>query len=129
MSGFHHLSDAAILAELGSRVAQTRLAFNLTQADLADEAGLSKRTVLRIEAGESTQVTNLIRVLRVLRLLDAFGAAVPRPTASPIEKLRTQARAHARKRASNRTRKPGTSVPLATEWTWKPDTNAARGDA
>ena len=45
-------SDQAILQELGARIANTRLERNLTQADLAKEAGVSKRTVERLESGE-----------------------------------------------------------------------------
>ena len=58
-------TDEAILQELGQRVARSRLNRNLTQARLADEAGVSKRTVERIEAGYSTQLSNLIRVFRL----------------------------------------------------------------
>lgn len=54
-------TDAAVLAELGDRLSRRRLQRNLTQAQLAREAGVSKRTVIRLERGESSQVTNLIR--------------------------------------------------------------------
>ncbi len=36
------LTDETILAELGSRLVQRRLEFELTQADLAEEAGVLK---------------------------------------------------------------------------------------
>src|SRR3989304_2190643 len=45
------LTDEAILREVGSRLAGARLARNLTQAALAEEAGVSKRTVERLAAG------------------------------------------------------------------------------
>ena len=63
------LNDAAILKEIGERIAQRRLDLQLSQADLAEEAGLSKRTVERMEAGESTQLSSMIRVLRALNLI------------------------------------------------------------
>ncbi len=44
-------SDEAVLREIGARMARRRLDFQLTQADLAEQAGVSKRTVERIEAG------------------------------------------------------------------------------
>mgnify|MGYP000461714881 CR=1 FL=1 len=44
----------------------------LTQADLAHEAGVSKRTVERIEAGASAQMASLIRIFRVLDLMPAL---------------------------------------------------------
>ena len=104
-------SDVAVLAELGRRLAGRRLELNLTQAALAREAGVSKRTLVRLEGGESTQLTNLIRVLRSLGLLDNLDAFVPPPTPSPLEQLRLQGRP--RQRASRRT-----SAKPAQEWTW-----------
>ena len=61
--------DPAALAELGRRLARQRLDRNLSQDDLAREAGVSKRTLHRMEHGHSAQMTNWIRVLRALGLL------------------------------------------------------------
>ena len=44
-------TDEVILGELGGRLAKIRLDRNLTQAQLATQAGVSKRTVERLEAG------------------------------------------------------------------------------
>lgn len=117
MTQYEHMTDSAILSELGQRLARLRLERNLTQAALAKEAGVSKRTLIRLEAGESTQLTNLVRMLRALKLLKNLDALVPPPAPSPIEQLRTKGRE--RKRASpraeeNRSSKPG-------EWTWGDD--------
>ncbi|MEQ1641960.1 MAG: helix-turn-helix transcriptional regulator, partial [Pyrinomonadaceae bacterium] len=57
-------TDQALLKEIGERIAGVRLNKNFTQADLAEQAGVSKRTVERLEAGESVQITSLIRLLR-----------------------------------------------------------------
>ena len=46
------LSDEAILQALGERLAGARLARNLTQAALAEQAGVAKRTVERLEAND-----------------------------------------------------------------------------
>ena len=51
------LADASVLTELGDRLARLRLQPTLTQAQLAREAGVSKRTLIRLEHGESTQLT------------------------------------------------------------------------
>src|SRR5437762_2530449 len=82
------LTDDAVLAELGNRLARTRLERNLTQHQLADEAGVGRRAIQRIEAGQSVHATNLIRVLRALDLLDALERLVPEPVASPVERLK-----------------------------------------
>ena len=85
-------TDQQVLAELGDRLARHRLNRNLTQDQLAREAGVSKRTIVRLENGQSSQVTNLIRVLRALGLLGNLDALVPAPSASPIEALKAKAR-------------------------------------
>ena len=71
--------DALILRELGERLARVRLERNLTQAALAEQAGVSKRTVERMEAGGPTQLVNLVRVCRALNLLDRFETLIPEP--------------------------------------------------
>ena len=106
------MTDLAVLARLGDRLARHRLGRNLTQAQLATEAGVSKRTLARIEGGESTQLTNLVRVIRALGLLGNLDAFVPPPTPSPIEQLRS--RRTPRKRASPRR----DTLEPSDEWTW-----------
>ncbi len=106
------MTDPAVLAEIGQRLARHRLQRNLTQAELAKEAGVSKRTLIRLEGGESTQLTNLIRVLRALDLLGNLDAFIPPPVPSPIQQLRMEGKR--RKRAS---RKPDASG-ADKEWTW-----------
>ncbi|GJM23212.1 MAG: transcriptional regulator [Planctomycetota bacterium] len=101
-----------MLAALGERLARRRLELNCTQAQLAKEAGVSLRTLGRIEAGESTQLTNLIRVLRALGLLEHFDSLLPPPTPSPLEQLRNQGKR--RRRASPRSDAPTGEA----EWTW-----------
>jgi transcriptional regulator with XRE-family HTH domain len=106
------MTDPAVLAEIGQRLARHRLNRNLTQAELAKEAGVSKRTLVRLEGGESTQLTNLIRVLRALGLLANLDAFIPPPVPSPIQQLRTEGKR--RKRASRKHGKPA----VDDEWTW-----------
>ena len=108
----HLLTDEALLAELGERLAQIRLNRNVTQADLAEEAGVSKRTVERVEAGASTQLSNLVRVIRALGLLENFELLVPAPTPSPLQQLKLQSRERVRASA-----KPETSTDSGA-WEW-----------
>lgn len=109
------LTDDAVLTELGERLARQRLARNLTQAQLAEAAGVSKRTVERIEAGESAQLANFARILRALDLLDGLDALVPPPLPSPLAQLKLQGRQ--RRRASG-VREPESP---AREWSWDDD--------
>jgi transcriptional regulator with XRE-family HTH domain len=108
------LSDKAILGEIGSRLAAARLAQNLTQAALANEAGISKRTVERLESGEvGARLSGLVRVCRALDMVDRLEALVPSPTVSPVEQLKLAG--HRRKRASGR-RTPTTAT--KKKWKW-----------
>ncbi len=55
------LTDSAILAEIGRRLERRRINANLTQAQLADEAGIAKRTLERLESGASAEFVTLVR--------------------------------------------------------------------
>lgn len=107
------LTDESILKELGGRLTSARLGRNLTQAALAEQAGVSKRTVERLESGQvATQLSGFLRVCRTLGLLERFETLIPVAVASPMEQLQQQGRK--RQRASGRkavTGKPG-------KWTW-----------
>ncbi len=63
------MTDEAVLAETGKRIARYRIDQQMTQAALAEQAGVSKRTVERVEAGASVQFSTVIRILRILHLL------------------------------------------------------------
>jgi transcriptional regulator with XRE-family HTH domain len=108
-----HFTDDAILRELGSRLAAARLARNLTQAALAEEAGVSKRTVERLESGEvATRLSGLVRVCRALGLVDRLDALVPPVAPGPVEQLRLAGRR--RRRATGRRQR----VVRRRTWTW-----------
>src|SRR5688500_1030938 len=116
------LSDTVVLQELGSRLAQYRLNQNLTQQALAREAGISLRTLNRIECGEPSQTSNVLRVLRVLGLLDTLAALVPEAPASPMQQLKLKGKV--RQRASSTSPARG-----ADTWTWNtPEAEAALND-
>ena len=106
-------SDTACLQELAARLSRLRLNRNQTQAALAREAGVSLRTVVRMEQGESVQLTNLLRVLRVLGLLENLEMLIPAPAESPLQQLKTQGRL--RRRASSSA--PADAV-VQDAWSW-----------
>jgi len=110
------ITDEAILAETGQRISRRRLDLQLTQADLAEQAGVSKRTVERIEAGASAQMLSLIRIFRVLGLLQGLDRVIPEAGPSPMELLKRKGRQ--RRRASG-SRASGSA---AEPWRWDDDT-------
>ena len=109
------LTDESILVELGKRLTQRRLELELTQADLADQAGISKRTVERIEAGATTQLATLIRILRALELLDGVENLIPEPGPRPMDLLKLKGRQRQR---APRKKKAARDEP----WTWGDET-------
>lgn len=116
MTGIQSKADQQVLAQLGERIDRRRLDRNLTQAQLAQAAGVSKSTVERLQGGESTQLTNFIRILRALDLLDRLDALVPAQPPSPIEQLKLHGKR--RRRASS----PRKSEKLEPAWTWNDGT-------
>jgi transcriptional regulator with XRE-family HTH domain len=77
----------AALKELTARLARFRMENGITQAQLAMQAGVSKRTVERIEKGYDLQLTTLVRLLRVLGLTDRLDLLIPEKTISPMDML------------------------------------------
>ena len=109
------LTDDAILAELGERMARRRLDLQLTQADVAGQAGIAKRTVERIEAGASAQMSSIIRILRVLELLPDLDAMIPEAAVRPMDLLKRKGKV--RQRATSRSRTDRPEPP----WSWDDD--------
>ncbi len=109
------LTEDAILAETGRRIARCRLDKQLTQADMAEQAGVSKRTVERIEAGASAQMSTIIRILRVLDLLQGLDRLIPQSTPGPMDLLKLKGKI--RQRASSK-RGP---IKSNKKWSWGDD--------
>lgn len=105
-------SDSAVLKEIGDRIAQYRLNRDKTQAALAQEAGVSHRTIGRVEHGDSVQASSLIRILRALKLVENIEGLIPEPVVSPVQQLKMQGKQ--RKRASSKFTKPNKEG----AWSW-----------
>lgn len=106
------MTDEAVLAEIGARIASRRLALGLSQAEVAEQAGVGKRTLERIEAGESAQVSTFIRILRVLDALPGLESAIPESGPRPMELLKRKGKV--RQRAPGRRAAPRAEKP----WSW-----------
>lgn len=109
-----NLADERLLKQVGERLAALRLARNLTQEQLAEQAGLGLRTIQRLEAGAvAAQLSGFLRVCRVLGVLDRLDLLLPEPGPSPIEQLKMQGQK--RQRASGSRKTAGKK---ARDWTW-----------
>jgi transcriptional regulator with XRE-family HTH domain len=106
-------TDEMVLGELGGRLARIRLDRNLTQAQVALQAGVSKRTVERLEAGTvGTQLSGFIRVCRALDIIERFELLAPEPVPSPVAQLKMAGRK--RQRAST----PKPLMLSEKKWQW-----------
>ncbi len=75
------------LLALGQQIAELRIAARLKQTELAYEAGVSHRTLQRLEAGEAVNSAGLMKVIKCLGRLEVVLAALDSPGFSPYEKL------------------------------------------
>ena len=116
MESIKNLTNDAILAEIGARLAQRRIDLQFTQAELAEQAGIAKRTVERIEAGGSAQMASVVRILRVLDLLPGLDRMLPVAGPRPMDLLKQKGKP--RQRASRRRH----STQPSTTWSWNENT-------
>ena len=76
-----------IEAALCKRLENIRLSRNITQIQLAKEAGVSLRTIGRLEKGQGVSVDTFIRILTALGIQQNLEALLPDPTVRPVERV------------------------------------------
>jgi transcriptional regulator with XRE-family HTH domain len=74
---------------MGEYLATWRRLRRLTAAQVADRAGISRYTVMRLENGEGATMENLLRVARALGVLDQLVEAVD-PYKTDVGRLRSE---------------------------------------
>jgi transcriptional regulator with XRE-family HTH domain len=77
------------LRRIGEDLATWRRLRRLTASQVADRAGVSRHTVLRLENGENASMESVLRVARALGVLDLLVAALD-PYATDEGRLRSQ---------------------------------------
>ncbi len=111
---FSIATSAQIEAALCKRLESIRLSRNITQTQLAEEAGVSPRTIGRLEKGQGVSLDTFIRIMMALGIQQSLEALMPDPTVRPIE--RVGFRVGERKRAS-----PIQSSNERPTWSWGDD--------
>jgi transcriptional regulator with XRE-family HTH domain len=101
------------LEVIGRRLSRHRLNQNRSQAELAEEAGVSVRTIARLESGQPTQLENFLRVVIALGLDSGIERLVPEVPVSPIQMLELKGKPRQRATGRRATR-PKPKRP----WTW-----------
>lgn len=108
---FSIATSEQIEAALCNKIENIRLARNITQAELANDAGVSLRTMVRLENGKGVSLDTFVRVLIALGIQQNLETLLPDPSIRPIERVNLKGKE--RKRASSR------SVELEKKpWVW-----------
>lgn len=71
------------ISELGQKIKMYRIMNEMSQQDLEDKSGVSKRSISRLEQGESVQLDNLFKIIIALGLADNIEMLVPDQTKRP----------------------------------------------
>jgi len=106
---FSTASSETIIDALCRRLDQIRLSRNVSQADLAAEAGVSRSTLTRLADGQPISLDSFVRVMKALKLTDHLAALLPDPAVRPVERVQFQGTE--RQRASRKKAEPA-------EWEW-----------
>ncbi len=108
---FSVATSGQIEAALCKRLEGIRLSRNMTQAQLAEEAGVSLRTIGRIAKGQGISVDTFIRVLSALGIQQNLETLLPDPTVRPIERVRIGG-------SERRRARPNLSHNASATWSW-----------
>ncbi len=111
---FSTATSEQIESALCARLSRIRLSRNITQRQLAEEAGVSLRTIGRMENGEGVSLDTFIRVLIALRIQHSLEILLPDPVVRPVE--RVSERGSERRRA-----RPKVTSEDQKAWTWGDD--------
>lgn len=83
-----NVSTADRLAQIGEFVKERRIKSNLTQAEAAKRANISRRSLSTLEAGGGTSLENFLRVLYSVNAGDFVSHLEPSGMISPMAQLR-----------------------------------------
>jgi len=107
---YHIANVDLIVKDLGARLARIRLSRNISQGDLAEKAGITRRTLSRFETGQGATLDTMVRVLRGLGLESHLEALLPNPDIQPVQR-------HNSKTLERRRARP-TANDTAEPWRW-----------
>jgi transcriptional regulator with XRE-family HTH domain len=102
-----------------------RLQRDSTQAEMAEEAGIGRATLQRLERGQSVQSVSLVKLMRALGLLQALDAALPEAIELPIVELEREQR-RTRQRARGSGRRARRAKTPEQPWIWGEEPGAGR---
>lgn len=109
------LSSERLEGWLCQRLEAVRLSRNINQTQLAEQAGVSRRTISRMENGQGVSLDTFLRVMRALGLQNNLAQLIPDPSVRPIDRVKQSGRT--RKRASS-SRSGKANTVAETTWRW-----------
>lgn len=107
---FSIATSEQIIASFGKRIEQIRLSKNWTWAKLANESGVTWRTIANLEMGKKVTLDTFVRVLIALGIQGNLEQLLPDPSIRPMERINL--RTNERKRARQK------KIITTDEWTW-----------
>ena len=100
----------AITDALCRQLNEVRLSRNISQSDLAREAGVSRSTLTRLAAGQSISLDSFVRVMNALGLTSRLAVLLPDTRIRPVERLKFGKKQRQRARAQK--------VKKVKKWVW-----------
>lgn len=100
----------AVSLEIGERLKQARLNADLTQAEVAERAGLNRKTVVNAERGQ-VMFESLVAIMMAMGLTSQLEVFLPKQVISPLQLLKLNGQK--RRRASGIKEKAPKETP---EW-------------
>ena len=108
---YQFATSEQIAAMLGQRLEAARLLRNINQSALAKQAGVSRRTITRLENGHGVSLDTFVRVCSALGFAGHLANLFPETQINPVERVRRKGGERKRARAS-KSAPPG-------EWIWE----------
>lgn len=72
-----NISEILIKKEIGERIRDRRIAMDMTQLEFSQKCGLSLSTVIRIENGDDTKISNIIKIMRCFDAVSNLDLLIP----------------------------------------------------
>lgn len=111
---FQSASSEQVIEAFGQRLNDIRLSLNISQTQLAKEAGVSRSTLTRLADGQPISLDSFIRVMQALNLSEQLAGLLPDPSIRPVDRVRLEGKE--RQRASGKSSEKNTTDSIP--WVW-----------
>ena len=85
MQILYDASTKEVIVEIGKRMKALRIAREISQAEMAERAGVSHRTITNLETGKDVAFSTVINVLRVLGKITSLEEVIPEQGPRPSD--------------------------------------------